>query len=117
MPEAYAMEVESGRPRFAARSLGIPDCILGKAYSGALEKEGLAIAARMGDPDLLNCVVFRREKEPGGIFALHDGNGFLFAAVAENNLAFALGMGYFGELVANARYGVDVFENLEEPND
>ena len=61
--------------------------------------------------------MLRRENAPGGVFRLEDPNGPLLAAIAPDNLTFALGMGFFGELTANARYGVDVFENMEEPDD
>lgn len=104
-PELYTLHVADGRLRFAPRAAGDP------------LPAPLAVVGRMGDPDLLQCVVLRREDAPGGVFRLEDANGPLLAAVAENNLAFALGMGRFGEPVANARYGVDVFENMEEPDE
>lgn len=100
-PELYTLQVADGRLRFAPRGTDAP------------LPAPLAVVSRMGDPDLLQCVVLRREDAPGGVFRLEDATGPLLAAVAEDNLALALGMGHFGELVANARYGVDVFENLE----
>lgn len=104
-PELYTLEVADSHLRFvplkADSSLPSP----------------LAVVHRMGDPALLQCAVLRREDAPGGLFRLEDANGLLFTAIAENNLAFALAMGFFGELTANARYGVDVFENLEEFDD
>ena len=63
---------------------------------------------------LLHCAVFRRSEGSGGCFALYDGNGPLFAAVAESNLAFGLGQGFFGRMVSDARYGADIFENMDE---
>ncbi|MDE7241859.1 hypothetical protein [Desulfovibrio sp.] len=102
-PEIYTLEAEGGRLRFMPREAALPG--------------ELAVVHRMGDPALLQCAVLRRENAPGGVFRLEDESGPLFAAIAENNLAFALGMGFFGELTANARYGVDVFENMEEPDD
>ena len=104
-PEIYTLEADGGRLRFVAQ-----------AANTALPGD-LAVVHRMGDPALLQCAVLRRENAPGGVFRLEDENGPLLAAIAENNLAFALGMGFFGELTANARYGVDVFENMEEPDD
>ena len=104
-PELYRLEADGGRPRFTplAADTALP--------------APLAVVHRMGDPALLQCAVLRREKAPGGVFRLEDESGPLLVAIAESNLAFALGMGFFGELTANARYGVDVFENMEEPDD
>lgn len=104
VPELYTLDAQNGTLRLVPRerSAGLP--------------QRLAVVSRMGDPDLLHCAVQRGEAA-GGVFALSDRDGPLFSAVAENNLTFALGLGFFGELVANARYGVDVFENLEEPDD
>ena len=104
-PEIYGLEADAGRLRF------VP-----KGADTALPAQ-LAVVHRLGDPALLQCAVLRRENAPGGVFRLEDETGPLFAAIAENNLTFALGMGFFGELTANARYGVDVFENMEEPDD
>ena len=104
-PEIYILEADGARLRFRPLS---PDTAL---------PSPLAVIHRMGDPALLQCAVLRRENAPGGVFRLEDESGPLLAAIAENNLAFALGMGFFGELTANARYGVDVFENMEEPDD
>ena len=104
-PEIYTLEAAEDRLRFVAQPA---DTALPAA---------LAVVHRMGDPALLQCAVLRRENAPGGVFRLEDESGPLLAAIAENNLTFALGMGFFGELTANARYGVDVFENLEEPDD
>lgn len=104
-PELYTLQVADGQLRFAPRD------------AEASLPSPLAVVSRMGDPDLLQCVVLRREGAPGGVFRLEDATGPLLAAVAEDNLALALGMGHFGELVANARYGVDVFENMEDPDE
>lgn len=104
-PELYTLQVADGQLRFAPRGAEAP------------LPSPLAVVSRMGDPDLLQCVVLRREGAPGGVFRLEDATGPLLAAVAEDNLALAQGMGHFGELVANARYGVDVFENMEDPDE
>lgn len=104
-PELYTLEADGVRLRFTPLS-----------QDQALPSP-LAVVHRMGDPALLQCAVLRREKAAGGVFRLEDANGPLLAAIAPDNLTFALGMGFFGELTANARYGVDVFENMEEPDD
>lgn len=105
IPEIYALEIDGTRLRF------VPQAADAKLPSP------LAVVRRMGDPALLQCAVLRHESAPGGVFRLEDATGPLLAAIAADNLAFALGLGFFGELTANARYGVDVFENMEEPND
>ncbi|MBD5539478.1 MAG: hypothetical protein HDQ94_05735 [Desulfovibrio sp.] len=104
-PEIYTLEADGGRLRFTPL-----------AQDAALPSP-LAVVHRMGDPALLQCAVLRQENAAGGVFRLEDAAGPLLAAVAPDNLTFALGMGFFGELTANARYGVDVFENMEEPDD
>ena len=104
-PEIYTLEADGGSLRFK------------QLAADAVLPAPLAVVHRMGDPALLQCAVLRQENAPGGVFRLEDANGPLLAAIAETNLAFALGMGFFGELTANARYGVDVFENMEEPDD
>ncbi|WP_165079443.1 MULTISPECIES: hypothetical protein [unclassified Desulfovibrio] len=104
-PELYSLEADGGRLRFTPLS------------PGTALPSPLAVVHRMGDPALIQCAVLRRENAPGGVFRLEDANGPLLAAIAPDNLTFALGMGFFGELTANARYGVDVFENMEEPDD
>ena len=105
IPELYTLEAEDGRLRFVPLK------------ADAQLPAPLAVVHRLGDPALLQCAVLRREGAPGGVFRLEDAGGPLLAAIAATNLAFALGLGYFGELTANARYGVDVFENMEEPDD
>ena len=105
IPELYTLEAEDGRLRFVPLKADAP------------LPAPLSVVQRLGDPALLQCAVLRREGAPGGVFRLEDAGGPLFAAIAASNLTFALGLGYFGELTANARYGVDVFENMEEPDD
>lgn len=105
LPELYTLEADGGRLSFKPLA------------QGAALPSPLAVVHRMGDPALIQCAVLRRESAPGGVFRLEDANGPLLAAIAQDNLTFALGMGFFGELTANARYGVDVFENMEEPDD
>ena len=104
-PELYTLAADGGRLSFRPLS---PDTAL---------PSPLAVVHRLGDPALIQCAVLRRENAPGGVFRLEDANGPLLVAIAPDNLTFALGMGFFGELTANARYGVDVFENMEEPDD
>lgn len=115
MSEIYNFELKDDKPCFTSREIGLPDCV----RDGTLPRPGdnLEIVCRMGDPDLLQCLVYKREKNSGGIFAIRDKSGPLFAAAAESDLAYAHALGYFGALTANARYGVDVYENMEEPDD
>lgn len=89
-----------------AQRTGIP-AALGKRWS---------LAARMGDPELLHCAVWRGQ--PGGCFVLYNEEGVpLLAAMAESNLTYALGLAHFGRMVAEARYGADIYENLGDDDD
>ena len=113
MSEVYTILVEGSRLRFEPRQDdALNDIPVPGKRSGDYE-----IVSRMGDPGLLHCAVFRRGEGSGGCFALYDGNGPLFAAVAESNLAFGLGQGFFGKMVSDARYGADIFENMDESDD
>ncbi len=115
MSECYNIEISDGKLVFGKRELGVPGCVIQGKLPEA--RDGLDAVCRMGDPDLLQCLVYRRENAPGGIFALRDKYGLLFKAVAESELVYSMALGHFGEMTANARYGVDVYENLEEPDD
>lgn len=117
MPEIYTLQIENGRLVFAPFTEEVPECVLENKFNPDAAPKDIAIACRMGDPDLAHCVVYRRESAPGGYFSLRDKTGLLFAAIAQTNLIFALAVGYFGDVVSNARYGVDIFENMEEPDD
>lgn len=113
MSAIYTILVEGSRLRFEPRQDdALNDIPVPGKRSGDYE-----IVSRMGDPGLLHCAVFRRGEGSGGCFALYDGNGPLFAAVAESNLAFGLGQGFFGKMVSDARYGADIFENMDESDD
>lgn len=117
MSETYLINAAQGIVSFSSCNETIPECVLSEKSSMEILKEGLSVFCRMGDPDLVHCIVFRWQKKPGGIFMIHDRDGILFAAIARDNLSFAAACGYFGEITANNRYGVDIFEELQEPND
>lgn len=117
MPEIYSIQVENNRLHFAPLDAAVPDCILNPTNFAAKVEAGIEIICRMGDPDLLHCIVYKQDKNNGGIFAIHSKSSLLFVAFAENELIFALAQGFFGQLVANVRYGVDIFENLELADD
>lgn len=117
MTEIYSLMLDGGNLVFNPSQEKIPQCALDDKFSEEVLKTGLGVFCRMGDPDLVHCVVYRWQKKPGGIFIAHDGGGLLFAALAENNLVFAVACGYFGELTANTRYGADIFEEMHEPDD
>lgn len=109
MNEYYVLEPEGAGVRFALLPEGGPHV----AEHGA-PPEGYTLTTRLGDPDLLHCAVYRRTDGPGGLFVLHDGDGRLCAALAESNLAYGLGLAHMGRLVADARYGADIFEDLDD---
>lgn len=117
MPEVYKIEMVDASIGFTPADMVLPDAVFATAFRPDAAPAGLAVCCRMGDPDLVHCVVWREDGKPGGIFAFHDKNGLLFVAVARSALEYATALGHFGSLAANARYGVDVFENLEEPDD
>ena len=64
----------------------------------------------------LHCAIFRRSEGNGGFFTFHDQDGLLFTAVTESNLAYALAQSLFGGMVSEARYGADIFENMDDPD-
>lgn len=113
MSEIYAIHVDGTQLRFEPRR----DGALKDAPARASHPAGYEAVSRMGDPALLHCAVFRRSDGHGGLFALHDQDGLLFVAVAESNLAYALAQGFFGKMVSEARYGADIFENMDDADE
>lgn len=112
LSEAYTITVDSDHIAF---ELFAGDMSRDFPTSG-VPAPGYAIVSRMGDPELLECIVWRDGKQPGGAFVVRN-EEILFVAFAESNLAYALGLAYFGQLVANARYGADIFENMGNTDD
>ena len=117
MNEYYTLQTKDGKLNFEPTSITIPSWLTEHRFIPERAEQGVSLASRMGDPDQIHCIVYRKEHVAGGNFALFFASSFLFAALARDNLSFALGMGFFGELTANARYGADVFENMELPDD
>lgn len=117
MPETYTITPVDGNVSLEIRENDLPPALLRSDFRPDQTIKGIELTARFGDPNLLECLVWRRNKMPGGIFIVREKGAVLFGAVADSALAYALGLGYFGELTANARYGADIFENMEEPDD
>ena len=117
MSEIYTITVAESRIAFTPRKEQLPEYVFAPSFDPAQAHANVSLVCRMGSPSLAHCVIFRKTGEPGGIFAMHDGEGFLFAAVAETNLAYALAKGFFGELTTNARAGVDIFEDTDNGDD
>lgn len=115
MSEIYQIEIKNGAPEFVPGAEA-PDWALAPKFNPDSAR-GCKVVCRMGDPELVHCAVFQMRDKPGGIFVVYDRTGLLFVAIAPSNLAFAIGQGYFGSMTANARYGADVFENMEIPDD
>lgn len=109
MNEFYSIVVKDADLHFAPRE----DQKLDKLLTHGGDLEGYEFFSRLGDPELMHCAVFRKSGKPGGFFTVYDKTGVLFVAVAESNLSFGLGLGYFGRLVSYARYGADIFENTD----
>lgn len=117
MAEIYTIHLRNDSLEFIPREGKLPDVVLSPQFNPKADDAGIEVICRMGDPDLANCVVYKNKDNSGGIFSLYDRDGLLFVAVAENNLIYAIAQGYFGQLTANARYGVDIFEEMEVPDD
>lgn len=109
MNELYTIVVEGASLSFVPRD----DHMLDKLLTHGEHLEGYEFFSRLGDPDLVHCAIFRKSGKPGGFFTVYDKKAVLFVAVAETNLSFGLGLGYFGRMVAYARYGADIFENTD----
>lgn len=116
MPECYLMDYAGGSLAFA-RGGDVPEWANATGLDAARAPAGVRVVCRMGDPDLIHCAVYAEQNRPGGIFCVYGKNGLLFVATAATELVFAIAQGFFGELTANARYGADVFENMEIPDD
>lgn len=117
MAEFYTMELNGTGLVFAKRQGEIPDFVSSPSFDPQNASKGLSLVCRMGAPDLAHCVIFRYEGRPGGIFAMHEQEELLFVAVAESNLVYAIAKGFFGDLTASARYGVDIFEAVDDEDD
>ena len=48
---------------------------------------------------------------------MHDSGEIMFVAVAKTNLAYAIAKGFFGELIANSRSGLEIFEQMGDEDD
>lgn len=117
MPEIYEVTVSGSAPVFNPIADKLPDYVFTAKFEPAAVPSNVAIVCRMGMPDECHCVIFRMDKEPGGIFALHDSGEVMFAAIARSNLAFALAKGFFGALIANSRSGIEIFEQMADDDD
>lgn len=110
MAEQYTIGVAGSGIKFEPLAKPLPEIATSADFDPAKAPRELSLVCRMGATDLLHCLIFRWENKSGGIFAIHEQGRVLFAAVAETELAYTLAKGFFGELVASARFGVDVFE-------
>ncbi|MBQ1330683.1 MAG: hypothetical protein IIY31_03415 [Desulfovibrio sp.] len=67
-----------------------------------------------GDPELMSASIFRFP-EGGGSIVVHDETGEKsFVVLCNSNLALAETASHYASLVANLRYGADIFENGDE---
>ncbi len=90
------------------------------ALMAALEEDtvaGYTVQTALGDDNLLDCLVMRKEEGAGGLFIIEDDMEALIAVVAETNLAYVEGLNHFAEMVAQARYAADIYENNDEDED
>lgn len=113
MHETYLLNYDHGKLILLREKLEIPQSIAEFKNGISKEREDYYIHARLGDQSLLETVIFMKDNLPGGFFLLHTLAKILFIAAARDNLAFALGMGYFGKICSYAKYGLDIFENMD----
>lgn len=111
MPEYYTLTPDGCRLTFTKRNEEVPPFALSAVFEPQKAPKNLTVVCRMGSQDAMHCIIFRTDDKPGGLFALHDSAGFLFAAQAESELAYALAKGFFGSLAERAHTGIDIFEN------
>lgn len=117
MAEFYTLAFSGKGLVFTAAPEALPDWLVNIGFDPGKAGPGITLECRIGDPDLLHCAVFRKDQFAGGFFSLFMDKVFLFAAKAVDNLTFAEALGHFGKICANTRYGVDIFENMEIPDD
>ncbi|MBD5642283.1 MAG: hypothetical protein HDQ91_07705 [Desulfovibrio sp.] len=117
MPEIYEIEISGSAPVFRSAEIRLPDYVFSARFDPTSAPGNVSVVCRMGAPDECHCVIFRMEKEAGGIFALHDSGEIMFVAVAKTNLAYAIAKGFFGELIANSRSGLEIFEQMGDEDD
>lgn len=71
-----------------------------------------------GDPELIHCTVFQNRKTSGGVIVVYNDDTVepapLFCAIARSSLELTEGASHFSEVVANIRYGKDIFESKTE---
>ena len=117
MPETYMINFEQGKIVFNNSAESLPNWVLNPKFDPDAADREYALVSRMGDPEQLHCVIYRKKEAAGGLFSVFFASENLFAATTPSNLDFAAACGFFGEMTANARYGADVFENMELPDD
>lgn len=115
MSERYLLSLKKSSLVFSESKIELPEAIFAVPFLPP--DDTIWIVCRLGDPRLLSCSVFKRADIPGGVFVARDDEGPLYAAVAPDNLTYAAALGYFGELTSCCRYGVDIYENLEETDE
>ena len=115
MPEQYAIRLKNSRPEFEKDDSALPDSILKIPFLGAVDDP--APVCRLGDPALLCCSVFRDNSCGGGVFVVRDQDEVLFSCLAADNLTYAIAMAYFARMVADCRYGADIYENMDNPDE
>lgn len=111
MKEYYTILPDGASVSFQKRDDDAPQFLLSQTFDPKNAPKDLSVVCRMGTPEAMHCIIYRLENRAGGIFAVHDDNGFLFGAIAESELAYALAKGFFGRLAENAANGIDIFEN------
>lgn len=112
--ENYQIEIQNGKLAFLESATEIADLFLRPEFNKQVLDLGYRLCCRLGDPALMHCIVYRKHAGSHAIFVMFEHGQCLYTASADSNLIFSMGLGYFGELCANTRYGVDIFEELDE---
>lgn len=111
MIETYLITVKNSEISFEKAQFPLP-----KELHDLKDHTPMEIFCRMGEPESLECVVWKSDGKVEGIFSVMARGETCFYAMANSGLTFGLALGYFGKLCANARYGMDIFEEFGDDN-
>lgn len=116
MSEVYNIIYQAGKLDFLPSERKFPEENPGMQAAEALLEQGWIAFCHFGDPELMHCSVYRKRNTPGGIFIMKALDN-LFMAHTDSNLVFSMACGHFAALVADIRYGTDIWEEAEDNDD
>ncbi len=114
MQEIYVFDGTAQNPlRPVAEASNVDPLLLQAAQSDNFDWMEPMFAS--GDSDHFYITVFRQPKKAGGIIAAFNASGEgMFCVIANTNLDLMASSSHFSGMVANVRYGVDIWENAED---